>query len=71
MQDLPEDLLSIAAPLANGATVLRTGTPLLHLRSLANWALDRGFDLADIDVRRPTLEEVYLSLTTTARGDER
>ena len=40
-----------------------------HLRSLANWALDRGFDLPDIDVRRPTLEEVYLSLTT-ANGVE-
>jgi hypothetical protein len=29
---------------------------------LADWALGRGFDLPDLDVRRPTLEEVYLSL---------
>jgi len=29
---------------------------------LANWALGGGFDLPDLGVRRPTLEEVYLSL---------
>jgi ABC-2 type transport system ATP-binding protein len=69
LHDLPADLLAIASPGDDGPTVLRTPTPLVHLRSLANWALDRGFDLPDIDVRRPTLEEVYLSLTT-ANGVE-
>ncbi len=29
-----------------------------------NWALGRGFDLPDLDVHRPTLEEVYLCLTS-------
>ena len=33
---------------------------------LGDWALERGFDLAGLDVRRPTLEEVYLSLTGPA-----
>jgi len=33
------------------------------VQALAQWALGRGFDLADLDVRRPTLEDVYLSLT--------
>jgi ABC-2 type transport system ATP-binding protein len=31
--------------------------------ALAEWALGRGIDLPDIDVRRPTLEDVYLQLT--------
>jgi hypothetical protein len=30
---------------------------------LAEWALAKGHDLPDLDVRRPTLEDVYLSLT--------
>jgi ABC-2 type transport system ATP-binding protein len=33
------------------------------LKTLAGWALDRGFDLPDLDVRRPSLEDVYLELT--------
>jgi hypothetical protein len=37
---------------------------------LGNWALGRGLDLLDLDVHRPTLEEVYLSLTgSTGKKD--
>ena len=63
-RDLPEDLCAIAESLADDAMVLQSGTPLAHLRCLAEWALARGLDLPDIDVRRPTLEDVYLQLTT-------
>ncbi len=37
--------------------------PLDHIRQLADWALARGLDLPDLDVRRPSLEDVYLHLT--------
>ena len=37
---------------------------------LGNWALGRGFDLPDLDVHRPSLEEVYLSLTDPASAGE-
>jgi hypothetical protein len=37
---------------------------------LADWALGAGFDLNDIDVRRPSLEDVYLSLTQVTSGKE-
>ena len=37
---------------------------------LGNWALGLGFDLPDLDVHRPTLEEVYISLTAPARTKE-
>ncbi len=33
------------------------------LHELSGWALERGFDLADLAVTRPTLEDTYLSLT--------
>jgi ABC-2 type transport system ATP-binding protein len=71
LDDLPRELQIVAEAAADGATVVRSNTPLVHLRSLADWALGRGFDLADIDVRRPTLEEVYLALTNTAGVEQR
>jgi ABC-2 type transport system ATP-binding protein len=62
-EDLPDELRGIAQTLADRSIVLRSSTPLAHLRTVADWALQRGLDLADIDVRRPTLEDVYLGLT--------
>jgi ABC-2 type transport system ATP-binding protein len=47
----------------SGAVTVRSTTPLEAVRALAGWADERGLDLAELDVRRPTLEEVYLSLT--------
>jgi ABC-2 type transport system ATP-binding protein len=43
--------------------LLRSEQPLPLLRDLSEWALERGYPLQDIDVRRPTLEEIYLRLT--------
>ena len=36
--------------------------PLATLQTVSGWALERGLDLPDIHVRRPTLEDVYLEL---------
>jgi ABC-2 type transport system ATP-binding protein len=46
-----------------GAVTLRSDSPLADLHELAAWALRRGLELPDLDVHRPTLEEVYLTLT--------
>jgi ABC-2 type transport system ATP-binding protein len=62
-RDLPEGLRPLAGPGPDGSTVLRSESPLVHLQMLGNWALGRGFDLPDLGVHRPTLEDVYLSLT--------
>ncbi len=43
-----------------------SGSPLLRLPMPGNRALGRGLDLPDLDVRRPTLEDVYLSLAGPA-----
>jgi ABC-2 type transport system ATP-binding protein len=70
--DLPPGLSPLTEPGPGGSTVLHSQSPLVHLQMLGNWALGRGFDLPDLDVHRPTLEEVYLSLTGSAsREDQR
>jgi ABC-2 type transport system ATP-binding protein len=65
-RDLPEGLRPLAEPRADGSTILHSESPLVHLQMLGNWALGRGFDLPDLAVHRPTLEEIYLSLTGPA-----
>jgi ABC-2 type transport system ATP-binding protein len=43
-----------------------TAEPLRVLHDLSAWALERGVDLPDLEVRRPSLEDVYLELTKAA-----
>ena len=46
-----------------GRVTLRTERPMAELHELTGWALDRELELTDLEVRRPTLEDVYLELT--------
>jgi ABC-2 type transport system ATP-binding protein len=69
-ETLPEVLRGLIASEENAAVVLKSSRPLADLRVLADWALDRGLDLPDLDVRRPSLEDVYLELTAIARAEE-
>ncbi|MGO9178619.1 MAG: ABC transporter ATP-binding protein [Candidatus Limnocylindrales bacterium] len=64
--DLPVGLRALAEPTVGERTILHSEAPLVHLQMLADWALGWAFDLPDIEVRRPTLEDVYLSLTETS-----
>ena len=70
-RDLPTGLSPLAEPGPAGLTVVHTESPLVHLQMLGTWALGRGFDLPDLDVHRPTLEEVYLSLTGSTTAKDR
>jgi ABC-2 type transport system ATP-binding protein len=47
----------------SGRYAVATEHPMVALQALSTWALERGHDLADVDVRRPSLEDVYLELT--------
>jgi ABC-2 type transport system ATP-binding protein len=67
IDELPAALREIAQRTSDGRVSLQSATPLDHVRVLADWALARGLDLPDLDVRRPTLEDVYLSLTDDSR----
>ena len=42
---------------------IRTDDPTRALHDITAWAVQRGISLIDIDVHRPTLEDVYLRLT--------
>jgi ABC-2 type transport system ATP-binding protein len=46
-----------------GRVSLRTERPMAELHELTGWALERQLELTDLEVRRPTLEDVYLELT--------
>jgi ABC-2 type transport system ATP-binding protein len=65
--ELPEPLRLLVDPGSNGTVAIRTEAPLQHLRDLADWAGTSGFDLPDLDVRRPTLEDVYIALTEAGK----
>jgi len=72
VHDLPAELQRSAATAPRGRIVVETTRPLADVNVLADWALGRGLELADLDVRRPSLEDVYLQLTGSSReqGDE-
>jgi ABC-2 type transport system ATP-binding protein len=59
---LPAELAA-TTELRDGRFHLRSRHPARTLHVLASWALEHGFDLDDLTVGRPTLEDVYLKLT--------
>ena len=57
-------------PLVEGANItLETASPTADMLHLTGWADQRGLDLPDLTLTRPSLEDVYLSLTGGERGD--
>ena len=48
---------------ANGVVSFSTASPVRSLNELTDWAMTRGVDLEGLEVRRPSLEDVYLELT--------
>jgi len=75
----PSDIPAVAAGAAadsDGGVSFRTDSPVEALHALTGWALERGVELGALEVRRPSLEDVYLELTGEAGeeadgGDER
>ena len=60
------DELPLPARAANGSVTIESEHVLSDVKAVADWALSRGLDLPDLDVRRPSLEDVYLQLTGAA-----
>jgi ABC-2 type transport system ATP-binding protein len=67
---LPGSLRPLVTSDANGRIVLESRRPLRDVKALADWALERGLDLPDLDLRRPSLEDVYLELTQSPPAEE-
>jgi ABC-2 type transport system ATP-binding protein len=55
-------------PDAAGLTVITSADPVRDLHRLTGWALDNGITLDGLEVTRPSLEDVYLSLTGGAEA---
>src|SRR5262245_5918481 len=65
--ELPEPVRAVAR-IDAGAVSVTADDPVRVLRDLTVWASDRGVGLPDLQVRRPSLEDVYLELTRQADG---
>ncbi len=65
--DLPGALTASVTSTADGRVEAATKSPLGLLGVLAEWAAARDIDIPDLDVHRPTLEDVYLQLTRGSR----
>jgi ABC-2 type transport system ATP-binding protein len=66
---LPEGVIAADLPMPTdigdgGLLYVRAADPVPVLHQLTGWALDRGTTLLRLTVDRPTLEDVYLELTT-------
>jgi ABC-2 type transport system ATP-binding protein len=61
--DLPPAVTAAVTDDPGQKVAVRTPSPLPLLGALAGWAQARQVDLPDLQVHRPTLEDVYLHLT--------
>jgi ABC-2 type transport system ATP-binding protein len=52
-----------------GFTLIASADPVRDLHRLTGWALDNGINLDGLEVTRPSLEDVYLSLTGDLEGE--
>ncbi len=67
--ELPEEIVPLAEQ-RDGRVHIAAAEPARVLYALAGWALERGEDLSDLTVGRPTLEDVYLKLTEGEPGED-
>lgn len=51
-----------------GRVQIETTDSLVTLNELTNWAIEAGVDLPELNVARPTLEDIYLQLTDDVQG---
>jgi ABC-2 type transport system ATP-binding protein len=66
--DLPSINGTPLKPGGEGLVSLRTNEPVRALNELTDWAIGRGVDLEGLEVRRPTLEDIYLQLAGEGDG---
>ena len=60
--DMPPTLRALIDGASGGTVTLHSPCPIADLEDLARWARRRGFELRDLEVRPPTLEDVYLQI---------
>lgn len=65
LEQLPPHLVG-GATAANGRIEFHTDEPMRVLHELTKWVLEQETELHDLNVSRPSLEDVYLELTSDA-----
>ncbi len=71
-RELPADLLALVdSPVDSREVVLSSVAPLPDLQRLGGWLDGRSAEVTELEVHRPSLEEVYLNLTAASDGAER
>jgi ABC-2 type transport system ATP-binding protein len=68
--ELPPMLAERAEPQRDGHALLTSPAVAADLNALSGWALERGLELDDLEVRRATLEDVYLALVAEHQRKE-
>ncbi len=67
--ELPDGVAAAALPLRvkmdEGIAIIETATPTRTLNDLTTWAVAQGLELPNLEVTRPSLEDVYLELTSS------
>jgi ABC-2 type transport system ATP-binding protein len=62
--ELPDGLADRAHAEPGGQVLVTSESVTADLHALSGWALQRGIELDELEVKRPTLEDVYLKLTS-------
>ena len=62
VSDLPA-AVAAAATVENGSVRMSSDRPVELVHELTGWAIARSMDLGGLEVRRPSLEDIYLELT--------
>ena len=65
--ELPPTFVPATTGAGDGKVEAKARSPLPLVEALAVWARERGVDLPDLEVSRPTLEDIYLELTEKPR----
>jgi ABC-2 type transport system ATP-binding protein len=66
LADLPASLQA-PAPAEDRVVRLRAAEPVSSLFVLTRWAIEHDLNLPDLELRRPSLEDVYLQLTDASK----
>jgi ABC-2 type transport system ATP-binding protein len=69
IDDLPAEVAT-SASVENGLVRISSDRPVELLHDLTGWALGQSAELAGLEVRRPSLEDIYLELTAAQETPE-
>jgi ABC-2 type transport system ATP-binding protein len=65
-EGFPPGALPVPAEAANGLLAVETASPTQDLHLLTGWAVRQGLELGGLTVNPPSLEDIYLRLTSDA-----